>query len=326
MGLYRLNYKKDDLSDGILERANRQDIDYEKDFENWLENSPHILLDNEDDLNIIWIGRQITAVYEDRYKYPDLMGIDAEGNVVIVELKKGKTPREVVAQILEYAAWAENLSYEQLNIITMKYFEKKNEYVGMELSEIHQKIFFPDIEDRLSITFNGRLRLFIGAEEISNTVKDIIYYLNKYGIDISCLKYDVFSNKTGEFYISTEIEEAKTATNKSNKPNAYNTGRWNGDEPVKAVVKKATDIVINRRGDGQFTMKEVIDVIMSEHPDFNKSTIRCQLYMDCVNHNSRKHYKGGQMDYYYQVQGTTFRLYDKSNDGNWNSDGLRINP
>jgi hypothetical protein len=318
------NYKKKDLSDGILERANKQDIDYERDFENWLENSPHILLDNEDDLNIIWIGRQVTAVYEDRYKYPDLLGVDAEGNVVIVELKKGKTPREVVAQILEYASWAEKLTYQQLNNITMKYFEKKNDYLGMELSEIHQKIFFPDVDEKPTITFNGRLRLFIVAEEISNTVKEIIYYLNKHGIDICCLKYDVFSNQSGEFYISTEIEEAKSVAIKSQKTSTSNVGRWNGDEPVKSVVKKAVDSVIAKRGDGLFVMREVIDVIMQEYPEFNKNTIRCQLYMDCVNHNSRKHYKGGQMDYYYQVQGTTFRLYDKSKDDIWNSDGEKI--
>jgi hypothetical protein len=33
-----------------------------------------------------------------------LIGIDSAGDLLIVELKKGKTPREVVAQILEYAA------------------------------------------------------------------------------------------------------------------------------------------------------------------------------------------------------------------------------
>lgn len=324
MALYRLNYQNGDLSDGILEKANRQDIDYEKDFECWLENSPHVLLDNEDDLNIIWIGRQVTAIYEDRYKYPDLMGIDAEGNVVIVELKKGKTPREVVAQILEYAAWAEQLTYEKLNNITMKYYEKKNEYLGMELSEIHKKIFFPDVDENVSTIFNNRLRLFIVAEEISTTVKDVIYYLNKFGVDISCLKYDVFSNASGEYYISTEIEEAKSSVLRSNKGSTSTTERWNGELPVKTVVKNAADRVILQRGDGFFTMKEVVDLIISEYPNFNKSTIRCQLYMDCVNHNSRKHYRGGQMDYYFQVQGTTFRLYNSETDGSWNSEGQKL--
>lgn len=325
MALYRLNYERDDLSDGVLEKADRQDIDYERDFENWLENSPHILLDNEEDLNIIWIGRQVTAVYEDRYKYPDLIGIDAEGNVVIVELKKGKAPREVVAQILEYAAWAEQLTYEQLNIITMKYFERKNEYLGMELSEIHQKIFYPDVDESISITFNNRLRLFIVAEEISNTIKDIIFYLNKFGIDMSFLKYDVFSNESGEYYISTEIEEAKTSMVKSKKNSSSNSVRWNGDEPIKTVVKNAVDTILSKSSDGQFTMKEVIDSIIIKYPDFNKSSIRCQLYSDCVNHNSRKYYKSGQMDYYFQIQGTTYRLYEKNKDGNWNSEGQQIN-
>ncbi len=35
--------------------------------------------------------------------FSDLLGLDKDGNIVIVELKRGKTPREVVAQLLEYA-------------------------------------------------------------------------------------------------------------------------------------------------------------------------------------------------------------------------------
>lgn len=322
MSLYRLNYEKKDLSDGYLERANKQNIDYEKDFENWLENSPHVLFEDNENTTIMWIGRQVTAVFDDRYKFPDLMGIDADGNVIIVELKKGKTPRDVVAQILEYAAWAEKLSYEQLNNITMKYYDRKQEFIGLELSQIHREIFYPDNTQDMEIEFNRKLRLFIVAEEIIGTVKDTVAYLGKYGIDINCLKYDVFSAENGNYYISTEIEEYCTRSVNANINSK--TERWNGNEPIRVVVRKIVDNILLNKVDGIFTMKEVIDEALKEYPDFNKSSIRCLLYSDCVNHSSRKHYKSRQMDYYYQIEKTNYRLYNKEVDGIWNSDGEKV--
>ena len=98
MGLYKLVIRdSNDLSSGYLQKALSESIDYEKDFENWLENSPNLLLEEEGE-TIIWIGRQVKISTEDTGKYLDLLGIDSSGDVVIVELKKGRTPREVIAQ------------------------------------------------------------------------------------------------------------------------------------------------------------------------------------------------------------------------------------
>jgi RecB family endonuclease NucS len=54
-------------------------------------------------LNANWllIGRQ---VYTDFGKYIDLLAVDATGSIIVIELKKHKTPRDVVAQSIDYAA------------------------------------------------------------------------------------------------------------------------------------------------------------------------------------------------------------------------------
>jgi RecB family endonuclease NucS len=44
----------------------------------------------------------------------DLLGVDKCGNTVVVELKRARTPRKIVAQALEYASGIRNESYEQL--------------------------------------------------------------------------------------------------------------------------------------------------------------------------------------------------------------------
>lgn len=43
-----------------------------------------MLLDDDDGSTVLWIGRQVIAVVGDNNKYPDLIGIDADGSLVIV--------------------------------------------------------------------------------------------------------------------------------------------------------------------------------------------------------------------------------------------------
>jgi len=84
MGLYRLRVDDGKLESGIMERVISENIDFEKDFENWLENSPSVLFD-DDESTVLWIGRQATATVGDINKYPDLLGIDAIVSTTLLE-------------------------------------------------------------------------------------------------------------------------------------------------------------------------------------------------------------------------------------------------
>lgn len=55
-------------------------------------------------LNPDWllIGRQVRTAFD---KKIDLLALDASGSVIIIELKRDKTPRDVVAQAIDYASW-----------------------------------------------------------------------------------------------------------------------------------------------------------------------------------------------------------------------------
>jgi len=58
-----------------------------------------------------------------------------------------------------------------------------------------------------------------------------------------------------------------------------------------------------------FTASEVAQAILRTFPTFNKSTVRCQIISDCVNHTSRHHYPGGE-DLYWLVDRGRYRLFD----------------
>ncbi len=50
----------------------------------------------------------------------DILAMNGNGELVIIELKRGKTYREVVAQGIDYATWVKNLTYDEINTILNK--------------------------------------------------------------------------------------------------------------------------------------------------------------------------------------------------------------
>src|SRR5947209_9544651 len=44
----------------------------------------------------------------------DILALDRESNLVLLELKRGRTPRDVVAQVLDYASWAHALTEQDI--------------------------------------------------------------------------------------------------------------------------------------------------------------------------------------------------------------------
>ena len=94
-------------------------------LEEWLESNPGGILE---DGPLLIIGRQVPT---DLGKSIDLLGVDREGNVVVVELKRDRTPRDVVAQALEYAAFAAKLDAAALEGILGEY--RPDEPLGLAL-------------------------------------------------------------------------------------------------------------------------------------------------------------------------------------------------
>ena len=57
------------------------------------------------------IGKQEDTGFGGRI---DLLAITPDGSLVLIELKRARTPRDVVAQALDYASWAEKLRADEI--------------------------------------------------------------------------------------------------------------------------------------------------------------------------------------------------------------------
>ena len=306
MAIFKLNVEDDNLHNAELVIAKKTDIELEKHLESWIENSPWALVEGEP---ILWIGRQTSADVEESTIFPDLLGIDSEGNLVIVELKKSKAPRDVVAQLLEYAAWAKELSDGQIHGIATTYFQTaKNETT-------FQDAFSEMFEDEMP-ALNRRLRLFVVAEEIPDSVLRVCRFLRTtHSMDINCLTVSTFQTESGERLVNTEtkVGEEDIVAPKAGRQPASQIPRWSGDKLVKEIVLEVVRELTGGDTNTEFSPKEVSTHILEKYPDFKLNNVRPELMAGCPNHSSYHHYPGNHK-YYWWVKRGIYRLYNPEKD------------
>jgi len=176
----------------LYKKHDFKELHQEFDLEVLLENNPEYFFE---DSKILIIGRQVTTNLN---TFIDLLGIDSLGNSVVIELKRDKTPRETVAQLLEYASFVEKLDYSQLNDIFQKYSGEES-----KLEEYHQQYFKTNTEDQVS--YNKSTKLIIVAQEITKEVRQTALFLREKGLDIYCVSFKYFKTKNEEEIISMEF-------------------------------------------------------------------------------------------------------------------------
>ena len=314
MPLFRLEKSEgDDMSKGKLVIAPKTKLELEKHLENWLENSPEQTLAQED---FLWIGRQTSATDEDGTIFSDLFGVDSEGNLVIAELKKGRTPRDIIAQILDYAAWADDLSPDQIHDIANDYFQKRDEFRGKTFIEAFREVFDVPETDELP-QLNEGLRLFIVAEEIPSRVARVCRFLrNSHGINISCVDVSIFQTESGEVVVSTETivgDEDFVAPKTQQRERPSSPPRPPSDHPAHQVVWEGVQEFTKGDPNTTFTLRDIEQVVSEKHPDFNKNTVRGWIRRSCVNFPSRDSNRRGE-DRYWWVERGVYRLYDPEKD------------
>lgn len=162
-------------------------LDLEQKLEDWLEKDIAIL-----DRKLLVIGRQVPTAYG---KYIDLLCMDAEGDLVIVELKRGMTPREVTAQALDYASWVQGLSREQVVTLADAYLRSRpGEKLNLE--ERFRDTFKADLPEVL----NGAHSMLVVAAAIDESTERIIRYLSEtYGVGINAATFQVFESGADKF-------------------------------------------------------------------------------------------------------------------------------
>lgn len=174
------------------------------------------------DSDLMLIGRQVATASGG---FIDLLALDGNGQVVVIELKRDRTPREVVAQILDYASWASTLTELQISSIFTDFQQRHAPaQLPRSLSEAFQSYFSVS---QLPEPLNETHRLILVASELDDSSERIINYLAEHGISINAAFFRVFKDGDSEFLIRAWLAdpdqvEARVEAKRERLP-------WNGE-------------------------------------------------------------------------------------------------
>ena len=172
--LYSLESKK------LLETG---EFTSEKELEN-------LLCENIDLLDSNWlvIGQQIITK---NGKILDLLCMDRGYKLIVLELKKELTPREVTAQVIEYASYVAEMEKDSLARAYIAYAEK-HPGVPKTLNEAFRAKFGVELDDS---QIDNVPRMVIVAAKMDDGTEHIIRYLRQtYNVDINILFFQIFKH------------------------------------------------------------------------------------------------------------------------------------
>lgn len=147
--------------------------------ESWLEDmivaAPALLSDN-------WmlIGRQESTGQGGRI---DLLALAPDASLVLIELKRARTPRDVVAQALDYASWVDRLEANDIEAIYKRFAP------AGDLAEDFKFRFGTPLEAE---SLNQSHQIVIVAAELDASSERIVAYLSDRDIAINVLCFQVF--------------------------------------------------------------------------------------------------------------------------------------
>jgi hypothetical protein len=204
VGIWRMGEK--------WERVTVSALDAEKTLEDQIVRDLSILAPQ-----LLLLGRQVPTAFG---KFIDIVAIDPNGTVVVVELKRDRTPRDVVAQLLDYASWIQSLSHEEIAEI----FAANHD--GQEF----EKGFFEAFGTNPPEAINQAHDLIVISSDLDPSTERIINYLaDNYGVPINAVSFRCFRDGDRQYLARTWLidpaeAEAKKATG------AARAGReqWNG--------------------------------------------------------------------------------------------------
>jgi hypothetical protein len=223
-----------------LAENNRKEKD---DLEKWIKTNPKILGDD-----ILIIGEQVWT----KSGPLDYLGIDNNGNLIIVELKRDKLARDVLAQAVDYASDAANWDIEKLNEICLKYSDNTLEdYITDNFENV-------EIDE---LIINKAQRLLLVGFSIDEALSRMIEWLSsKYDLGINAIILNYVKTSSGNEILSRtviipeEIEKEKSNKKKFTIPMS--------DEPGEYEPERLKELLKNYLNNNQWSSKRIRDILL----------------------------------------------------------------
>lgn len=218
------------------EKAIRAEFADEKQLQTLLYESPE-LIKTEDDIAIVF-AREAALPGSG---YTDLLGVDVNGNIFLVETKLARNSeirREVIGQILEYAAFLWGKSYEDIDRI---FQSREGKSIFELLNAKYPEILLDELRQNVSANLaDGRFRLFIVVDSINPELEKIIAFLSSRGggLKLQAIAMPIYTRDNVEIL-------APQVYGQLNQPNVGDASR-SPNLTVEQILDKSPDEHVRR--------------------------------------------------------------------------------
>ena len=190
-----------------LEPMNKISLNLEKRLKKWIYDEISIL-----GMDLLIIGQEVHTSFGG---FIDILAIDIEGKLIIIELKRDKTPRDIVAQCFDYGIWVYKLTYNDV----IELYEKYN---SSDLEKDFEKYF----SEKMPSKINNNYQIIIVAESLDDSTERIVEHLNIiHGININAIFFNVFSRNGNDFIGRSWLKDPEDI--EVNNPRSKNN-KWTG--------------------------------------------------------------------------------------------------
>jgi len=175
------------------------------------------------------IGQQ---VHTSHGGFIDLLALNQDSQLIVIELKRNQTPREVVAQALDYASWAQNLTADEIASIYDRFSS------GGSLGEAFQQRFGLALDEE---QLNSSHQIVIVASSLDPSTERIVNYLNGMDVAINVIFFQVFQDGTNQYLSRAWLIDPIETESKASSGKIGTREEWNGEYYVSFGHSESRD-------------------------------------------------------------------------------------
>jgi hypothetical protein len=201
-------------------------LDLESTLEDMIVNDSRLL-----GTDLLVVGRQVETAFGG---FLDVLCIDVSGRLHALELKRDKTPRDVVAQVLDYGSWVSNLTAEDLQSISARY----NNGATLE------NLFVEHFGEALPDVVNIEQRFTIVASELDVTSERLVQFLAEtYAVPINAVFFRHFADGESSYLARTWLIDPAAAEASAPRRAGGKVRPWNGKDyyVIQGTTREGTD-------------------------------------------------------------------------------------
>jgi len=173
--------------------------------------------------HLMVIGRQVRTSFD---KVIDLLAIDVEGNLAVLELKRDKTYRDIVAQVLDYGSWVKSLRDEDIARIYNDYLKRWQP--TRHAVSINEAFCTRFKVNAMPEELNGGHELIIVAASLDPSTERIVGYLAEHhDVSINAVFFRFFREEGREYLSRVWLREPANTVSEP-EPDSKN-GIWNSE-------------------------------------------------------------------------------------------------